>query len=148
MKKTMILLLVFMLGITLLAGCSPAAKEPDSVSVPDTVASADSSGGNDEQTSVPDASTETTITSGEARTILQEWTDSHPFQLGSALEPESDEQTVDGTAYYRFYLGVERFGVIEILVHKETGALFHYMSPGNTTLEPLDDYYNREHKDY
>ena len=88
------------------------------------------------------------MTADEARLFLQDWADTHPFQLGAMLEPESDEYFLDGTEYYRFYLGVERFGVIEILVHQETGMLIHLASPGNDGIELLDDYYYREHTVY
>ena len=94
---------------------------------------------------INDDITKTYMSSDEARTILQAWADSHPFQLSIGIKSESDEYILGGVEYYRFYLGVERFGVIEIFVHKKTGKLFHYMSPGNIAFEPLDDYYNREH---
>ena len=88
------------------------------------------------------------ITADEAREILQAWVDNHPFQLGTDPDPESDEHIVDGVEYYRFYLSIIRCCVAEILVHKETGRLFHLMSPGNNTFEPLDAWYNREHAGY
>ncbi|MCL2123584.1 MAG: hypothetical protein FWH34_05790 [Desulfovibrionaceae bacterium] len=88
------------------------------------------------------------ITADEARVILQAWVSSHPFQLSSKLEPGSDDHIVDGVEYYRFILGIERFGVAEILVHQKTGKLFHFMSPGNTAFEPLDVWYRREHSAY
>ena len=89
---------------------------------------------------------ESTITADEARAILKTWADEHPFQLGSEIEPGNDEHTVDGVEYYRFYLGITRLGVAEILVHKETGEIFHLTSPYNDVgFEPVDDWYNREH---
>jgi len=125
-KKYIILVLALILGITLLAGCDDGKNEQ----IPEPI----------------DPSTpETLLIVDEAREILHAWVDSHPFQLSGSLEPESDDHTVDGVEYYRFYLEIERFGVSEILVHKETGKLFHLISPGNTTFEPLDDWYDKNH---
>jgi len=85
------------------------------------------------------------ISEEEARGLLQAWIDTHPFQLGSNLEPGRDDHIVDGVEYYRFYLGIVRFGIAEVLVHKDTGELFHFSSLGNSTFEPLDDWYIRDH---
>jgi len=82
----------------------------------------------------------------QARVILQGWVNSHAFQLGSELEDKSDVHTAGGVEYYRFYLSITRFGIVEVLVNKETGELFHLESPGNPTFEPLDDWYDRDHK--
>ena len=95
-----------------------------------------------------DGVTKTYITTDEARGILQGWVDSHPFQLGAHPDPESDNHIVDGVEYYRFYLSIIRCCVAEILVHKETGALFHLSPLGDNTFEPVDDWYNREHAAY
>ena len=81
----------------------------------------------------------------DARKIAQGWIDSHPFQLGSELETDYTEYFYNGAEYYLFQAGVVMFGLVEILIHKETGELFQFMSPGNDTLELLDDWYNREH---
>jgi len=89
--------------------------------------------------------TDNFISEEEARGILQAWIDAHPFQLGSDLEPSSADMTVRGVEYYFYRLGVERFGVVEVLVQKETGELFHLSSLGNRSFEPLDDWYNRDH---
>jgi len=86
------------------------------------------------------------LTEGEAREIAQGWVDSHPFQLGSSLDPGSRERKAKGEEYYSFSLGIIGFGTAEILVNKETIELFHYRSPGNAAFEPLDDWYNREHR--
>ena len=123
MKKSIVLLLVLTLSITFFAGYG---------------------GGNSEQPSSPTAAN-AYITVDEARVILQAWVDGHPFQFSSSLGPESDDHIANGVEYYRFYLAIERFGVAEILVHKETSEIYHLISPGSTSLEPLDDYYNREH---
>ena len=95
------------------------------------------------------------ITAGEARAILQDWVDSHPFQLGAEIEPDEylpsgevqgEEYTFEGGEYYRFYLGITRLGVAEILVHKETGNLFHLESPYSSVgFAPIDDWYNKDH---
>jgi len=82
----------------------------------------------------------------EARSTLQVWVDSHPFQLGSNLEPENDTYIIDGVEYFRFYLSIVRLGVAEILVNQETGAFFHLASPYSSSgFEPLDDWYNKHH---
>jgi len=75
--------------------------------------------------------------------------DTHPFQLGSELEPDSDDFNYDGEEYYRFYLSIMsiiRLGVAEILVHIETGMIYHFDSPYSTGgFEPINDWYNRDH---
>jgi len=81
----------------------------------------------------------------EARIIALNWLEDHPFQLGSALEPGKGEMIIGDVAYYAFDLSVVRYAVVEILVSKETGALFHYNSPGNDAFELLDEWYAREH---
>ena len=91
---------------------------------------------------------ETSMSVEEAGALLRDWLDGHPFQLGAEVEPESGEYALGGEEYYRFYLSVVRFGVVEVLANKETGALFHLASPGNDEFEPLDDYYYREHGGY
>jgi hypothetical protein len=88
------------------------------------------------------------LTVDAARAHLQAWADSHPFQFLSELEPESDDHIADGEEYYIFNLSIIRLGVAEILVHKETGELFHLSSPGNTTFEQLDDWYEKERAAY
>jgi len=93
-----------------------------------------------------DTPTDNYITEEEARDILQTWIDTHPFQLGSNLEPGREDHVVKGVEYYLFYLGIERFGVAGVLVHKETGSLFHLSSPGNNKFEPLDVWYSRDHE--
>ena len=151
MKKTIMLLLVLILSITLLVGCGSINIGPP---VTPTVASGT------EQPDTPIATTEQAespdpeiakdfITSDAARALLQSWVDSHPFQLGSVLEPECDEFFVDGVEYYRFVLSIIGLGKAEILVHKETGEIFHFDSPYSTQgFEPVDDWYNRDHAEY
>ena len=88
------------------------------------------------------------ITSRAARAAVQNWVDSHPFQLGSILELESDGYTLDGITYYRFYLGIIRLGVAEILVNEKTGDMFHLTSPYSTVgFAPIDDWYSTDHAD-
>ena len=88
------------------------------------------------------------ITSQEAREALQNWVDSHPFQLGSTLEPESDVYALDGITYYRFYIGIIRLGIAEILVNEKTGEMFHLTSPYSTVgFAPIDDWYSTDHAD-
>ena len=91
----------------------------------------------------------------EAKAILQSWVDSHPFQLGAEIEHNnnllpSEAQGEDySDEFYRFYLAIIRLGVAEILVHKETGALFHLDSPYNSVgFGPIDDWYNKDHAGY
>ena len=92
------------------------------------------------------AGTGVAITSEDARKALQNWVDSHPFQLGSELEPESDVYTLDGITYYRFYLSIIRLGVAEILVNDKTGEMFHLTSPYSTVgFAPIDDWYRTDH---
>ena len=51
--------------------------------------------------------------------------------------------------FYRFYLSIVRLGVAEILVDKETGALFHFDSPYSSVgFAPIDDWYNADHAAY
>ena len=148
MKRTMTLPLALILAVIMLPACSLLGNEPAQGSMGGDSAGVDASTPEDRQPLAPDVSAETYIAADEARAMLQAWVENHPFQLGAALEPESDEHSAGGKAYYRFYLGVVRFGIIEILADKETGALYHCASPGNDAFEPLDAYYEREHKDY
>ena len=86
------------------------------------------------------------LTPQSARLALQEWVESHPFQLGSELDSESSGYSENGVAYYLFQLDIIRLGTAEILVSEENGELFHLSSPYNETgFEPIDDWYNREH---
>ena len=85
------------------------------------------------------------LTANEARVFLQVWVDSHPFHLGSELEPEYEEHIFDGEEYYGFRIGMVRIGIAVVLVNKYTGELFHLSSPGWNEFEPLDDWYFREH---
>ena len=89
----------------------------------------------------------TVISAGEARAILQAWVDSHPFQLGSVLEPESDVYALDGITYYRFELSIIKLGVAQILVNEKTGEMFHLTSPYSSVgFAPIDDWYNLDHE--
>jgi hypothetical protein len=140
MKKLIAISLALIISITMITGCGGVAKEP----VGDSVSDSDIETGLEDEGSI-----ETYITYREAREALQTWVDGHPFQFVSELEPESDDNhIVDGMEYYRFFLGIIRLGVIEILVDKETGEFFHFNSPGNNTIEPLDDWYERERAEY
>ena len=86
------------------------------------------------------------ITLQEARSALQAWVDNHPFQMGGELEPESDNYVLDGVEYYRFYIGIIRLGVAEILVNQETGEIYHFNSPYSTGgFQPIDNWYNQDH---
>ena len=87
---------------------------------------------------------------GQARAILQNWVDSHPFQLGSEIEPQYEEPLIYGRECFRFYLSITRFGLVEIFVDRETGELFYnFRAPDNNSwFEPIDDWYYREHADY
>jgi len=133
--------------VTILTACSgsPTVKKPDASperadqeTLEETTQElADGASADTDETAV--------LSVAEARKIAQGWVDTHPFQLGSNLEPGSGEQIVNGVEYYSFGLGVVRYSVVGILVHKETGVLYHFTSPGNNTFEPLDDWYNREH---
>jgi len=84
------------------------------------------------------------LTANEARIILQNWINTHPFVGSSELYPEYSSVMVNGEECFMFDLGIERLGVIEILVGMETGEMFHYSSPGNDMIEQLDDWYYRD----
>ena len=89
---------------------------------------------------------ETMLTPLRAGLILQAWVESHPFQLGSELDPSSDGYSIGGDGYYRFKLSIIKLGVAEILVNDETGKLYHLSPPtSSAAFEPIDDWYNREH---
>jgi len=166
--KPIFLILAFMLSIYLLSGCAVSINEtPPAPTVTtetetgspvietktETDSPADETEIAADSPSVTD-SPEITDSPGEsqkyyfvreARGVLQAWVDSHPFQLSGNLELEYDDYAIGSAEYFRFYLGIERFGVAEILVQKETGELFHLESPGNTTFEPLNDWYDKNH---
>ena len=170
MKKIFVLLLVLLVSITLMAGCgggdNTQAPAPDATEDAAEGTKEDTSGGDSEQTYTPDAAAGSTadmqgggvttnITANEARAILQSWVDSHPFQLGAQINPDEalplgEKQGEDySNECYRFYLGITRLGVAEILVHKETGALFHLDSPYSSVgFVPIDDWYNKDHAGY
>ena len=144
MKKRLLFLVNLILMATVLVSCSNSNNglTVQTTSEPTEQATAETK----PMANTPPNTVETSsLTEAEARKIAQEWIDSHPFQLGSNLEPGSGEQIVKGTEYYSFNLGIVRYAAVIILVNKKTGVLFHYSSPGSTTLEPLDDWYNREH---
>lgn len=136
MKKPSRLWIAAILITTLLAGCGGAGPEPPSA--PDTAGAAAGGG--------PIAAAY--MTADEARAVLRAWSEGHPFQLGSELEPGASDVSADGKEYYRFALSVIRFGVVEVLVDKEAGTLFHFSSPGSDAFEPLDEWYEREHAEY
>ena len=82
----------------------------------------------------------------EARGLLLLWFDSHPFQLGAAIEPEYDEYTYNGNDFYRFNLSIIRLGGAEILVQKDTGKIYHLTSPGDSVGFVLaDEWYTKDH---
>jgi len=142
MLKKLLFFISFSIMLMMLVSCSisPAATESETPAEPNGQTNPNSIDNAPSNIGEP-----VYLTEDEAKKIAQDWIDSHPFQLGSELEPESDEYFYDGTEHYPFHLGVVRFGLVEILVHKETGEIFHFMSPGNTTLEPIDDWYYRDH---
>jgi len=133
MKKGLLLLVSLVLTAMMPASCS----KPPATQTAQEPAAADTALSHTDKTA--------SLTEEEAGKIAQKWVDSHPFQLGSNLETEYAECLYDGAEYYPFHVGVTRFGIVEILVHRVTGELFHFMSPGNDRLEPLDDWYYREH---
>ncbi len=139
MKKSIALMFVINLSITLLTGCVSGERAQPAATPAVTPAAAPS----DEPAPSP---AKTALSIDEARAILQTWADSHPFQLGSEIEPKSDDHFIDGKEYYRFYLGIIRLGVAEILVDKETGELFHLTSPYATVgFAPIDEWYAKDH---
>ena len=153
MKRSAALLLALIISMTMLAGCGIDNRELPHAPTAETDTNTDAPSATNapDATLSPDATDTPTvthiyITEDEARELMQTWIDAHPFQLGSNLEPERDDHIVDGVEYYLFYLGIERFGIAEVLVHKETGELFHLSSLGNSTFEPLDDWYFRDHE--
>ena len=85
------------------------------------------------------------LSAGEARAIAQAWVDNHPFATRSELELGYSEVEINGEGYYRFDFGVVRLAVFDILVSKATGGL--YVSGGNNAarIEPIDEWYDREH---
>ena len=152
MKKTTALLLF--LCMALLAGCDSGdsiQSAAASISAPSDapIATPVISPTAATATTAPWPSPTETTAKDEAKALLQAWADSHPFQLGSEIEPESDDHVVDGKEYYRFYLGIIRLGVAEILVDKETGELFHFTSPYATVgFAPIDEWYAKDHAGY
>ena len=86
------------------------------------------------------------LTRSEAEMVVLDWLEDHPFQFSANLESTSDDYATSHGEYYRFYLGIEKFGVAEILVNRETGEPFHLTSPGNSVFAPLDDWYNQYHR--
>jgi hypothetical protein len=138
MKKSFLLLLVIFLSISLITGCGGSANNSQILSPEAT---------RDNNKSSPSAS-QKNLTATEARAVLQAWVDSHPFQFVSELESGSYEHIFGGKEYYLFHLGIIRLGIVEILVQKETGELFHLSSPDNPIFEPLDDWYEKERATY
>ena len=98
------------------------------------------------------------ITPLEARGIVQTWLENHPFQLGAILvrdenlfydEIQGEDYEKDGEEYYLFYVSIIRLGVASILVHNETGELFHLDSPYNSVgFASIDDWYESDHAAY
>ena len=155
MKRSIILLLVPMLIIALLAGCGSGGSDPAPTPATDT-GTADPptvEGG-----PIDDGATEIYVGIDDARMILQTWINSHPFQMGSVIasdgylvsgETQGEDYSFEGAGYYRFYLDIIRLGLAEILVHKETGWLFHLESPYSSSgFEPIDDWYYRDHAEF
>ena len=161
MKKIIVLLLTSMISITMMTGCGGNKKQaPAPVSAAGSTAEMQgrsiagdvAAGGIDD---MPVDEVEINFSPEEARAILQEWVDSHPFQLGAVIAP--DEYLMPGQKQgedwdgrmYTFYLGITRLGVAEILVHKETGALYHSDSPYSSVgFTPIDNWYNKDHAEY
>ncbi len=150
MKRSIIFVIV-LLCIALISGCgSPAEEQPTAPAAATGDKPVISRGESTGSTSEPDSEeTEASLSVDEAREILQAWVDSHPFQLGAELEAGSDDYALDGAPYYRFYLGIVRLGVAEILVDKETGALFHLTSPyASVDFAPIDEWYSIDHASF
>jgi hypothetical protein len=168
-KKSVALLIVLIVSINLLAGCGGGNIKQTSPPEIETSTKKDPPGGDNSQTPAPESTedtkadkkkdppstVETYITDHEARSILQTWVDSHPFQLGAEIDPDEyllpgEKQGEDySDEFYRFYLSITRLGVAEILVHKETGELFHLDSPYSSVgFGPIDDWYNKDHAGY
>ena len=103
----------------------------------------------------PEIDEKNIITPLEARAILQTWLEHHPFQFGAMLEPEEymlsgetqgEPYSEGGDDYYRFYVGIVMAGVARILVHQETGELFHSESRSSSTwFAPIDVWYDSDH---
>jgi len=87
------------------------------------------------------------LTAEQAREILQEWLDNHPFDRPAVLAFEHDEYSDGSAEYYHFSLDdMERYW-LNFLVHKQTKSLYFMMiSDGEEAvieIEPLDDWYNK-----
>jgi len=141
MKKHKLLLLYALVCFVLLSGCSVNITRDNAA----------------EDINDSSLSLDGYITADGARAILQNWIDNHPFQLGAEIEPDEyltsgevqgEDYTFNGSEYYRFYLSIIRLGVAEILVHKETGNIFHLKSPYSSIgFGLIDDWYNKDHAD-
>ncbi len=153
MKKSATCILALLLSMALVSGCGGNAGTNDQGQGSDTSANGQAQGtsavGQEPGTSAGGKTADAFLTVDEARKKLQSWTDTHPFQLGGNIEAESDEYEADGVTYYRFYLGIVRLGIAEILVDKETGDLYHLTSPYATVeFAPIDDWYEKDHAGY
>ena len=139
LPKSLFCLIGLLLTAALLTSCAkspapPAAEPPEQTQT---------TPGNNE----PATANETpALTRAAARENAQNWLDQHHFQFSAVLEQVSDDYATNLGEYYRFYLGIERFGVAEILVNRKTGEMFHLTSPGNSEFAPLDDWYNQYHR--
>ena len=85
------------------------------------------------------------ITEDEARAALQAWVDSHPFDMPSELGPRYDFDNPPAEGFYQYFLDVERLSRFEILVDIQTGEMFVADGYDVHGVEPLDDWYRREH---
>ncbi len=146
--------IIVLLCIAALSGCGSPIDEPAAPAAatgdkPD-ISRGEPAESTSEPTSEPDSEEpDTSLSVDKAREILEGWVDSHPFQLGAALEDRSDDYTFDDVEYYRFYLGIVRLGVAEILVDKETGELFHLTSPyASVDFAPIDEWYSIDHASF
>jgi len=84
------------------------------------------------------------LTAEEARELLQTWLDAHPFPLGGDIDDTYDDSLVfEGVEYHTFYLGVVRFGLFDVYVHKETGELFSTGDGEEFSMLPLDIWYEQ-----
>jgi hypothetical protein len=84
------------------------------------------------------------LTCDQARSVLQGWLYSNPFELGSDIEPGCSDISLEGEHggdFHSFSVSITRFGNAEVLVNKDTGELYHNSSPGNDVFQPLDDWY-------
>jgi len=92
---------------------------------------------------------ETRLSAAEAKAVYDTWLN-HRAELSEyTLGEASETYEYDGEAYYLFRADEMSRYWYNILVHMETGALLFMMTPDGedpeTTIEPLDDWYDRHY---